>query len=73
MVPVGEAWQRLLARDPTIALWQDDGSHPAPAGTYLAACVLVRTLFGKSPVGLGDHGGLPDTLATEIQQVAAGG
>ncbi len=73
VVPVGEAWQRVLASDPSIALWQDDGSHPAPAGTYLAACVLYQTLFGASPVGLGDHEGLPDSVAAELQQAAAGG
>jgi hypothetical protein len=73
VVPAGEAWQRVLARDPTIALWQDDGSHPAPAGTYLAACALYQTVFGTSPVGLSDHEGLPDSMAAELQQVAAGG
>ena len=73
VVPAGEAWQRVLAADPSIQLWQDDGSHPAPAGTYLAACVLYKTLFGESPVGLGDREGLPDATAAELQRIAAGG
>lgn len=73
VVPAGEAWRRVLAADATVPLWQDDGSHPAAAGTYLAACVLYRTLFGESPVGLGDHEGLPDAIAADLQRAAAGG
>ena len=34
------------------ALFRDDGSHPSPLGTYLAATVLYETLYRKSPVGL---------------------
>ena len=26
--------------------------HPTPAGSYLAACVLFKTIFERSPVGL---------------------
>jgi hypothetical protein len=73
VIPAGEAWQRALGAAPPTALWQDDGSHPSPAGTYLAACVTYRTLFGASPVGLGDHEGLPDDVAARLQQLAAGG
>lgn len=49
---VGPAWSRALAADPNLALWAADGVHPTPAGTYLAACVIYRTLTGESPVGL---------------------
>ena len=73
VIPAGEAWQRALAANPTIALWQDDGSHPATAGTYLAACAVYRSVFGESPVGLRDHEGLPDDVAAALQAIAAGG
>ena len=73
VVPVGEAWQRALAAAPKVALWQDDGSHPSPAGTYLAACVLYRTMTHQSPVGLSDTEGLDPATAAQVQQVAAGG
>jgi hypothetical protein len=72
LVPVGEAWQRALAAAPTVELWQGDGSHPAPAGTYLAACVLYGTVTHQSPVGLSDVEGLDTTTAALLQQVAAG-
>jgi hypothetical protein len=34
-----------------VKLYQADGSHPSPAGSYLAACVFVHTLFGKGCAG----------------------
>ena len=36
---------------PTVRLYVDDGSHPAPAGTYLAACTLAATIFHRNPQG----------------------
>src|SRR5437868_5893688 len=52
VAPAGPAWQRALRDRPDLVLHQDDNSHPAPAGTYLAACVFFAALFGRSPVGL---------------------
>jgi hypothetical protein len=52
VTPMGLAWQVVRTQHPDIALYVDDGSHPAPAGTYLAACTLYATLFGRSPEGL---------------------
>lgn len=46
----GPAWTRALAE--RIPLWAEDGVHPTPAGTYLAACVIYRVLTGRSPLGL---------------------
>jgi hypothetical protein len=40
------------AKDPTLVLYQADDSHPAPGGSYLAACVFYATLLDKSPLGL---------------------
>lgn len=50
--PVGIAWENCLKRHPGIALYQEDGRHPTEQGSYLAACVIYCTLFGKSPIGL---------------------
>lgn len=52
VAPMGPAWQAVRAQHPDVALYVDDGSHPTPAGTYLAACTLYATLFGRSPEGL---------------------
>jgi hypothetical protein len=51
LAPVGTAWEQALVTHPEVNLYAADGSHPSPAGTYLAACVFVATLFGRSPVG----------------------
>jgi hypothetical protein len=54
VVPVGAAWHKLTAVEgkPAIQLYKPDHKHPAPAGTYLAACVFYRALFGAPSVGL---------------------
>lgn len=38
--PVGEAWRRVRRECPSLQLYNSDGSHPSPAGSYLAACVF---------------------------------
>jgi hypothetical protein len=50
--PVGPAWANVLKRRPDLELYQSDGSHPSPAGSYLGACVFYNVLYGKSPAGL---------------------
>lgn len=52
VAPVGVAWQRALKKNPNLALHQKDLSHPTPTGSYLAACVLFSTLYGRTAVGL---------------------
>jgi hypothetical protein len=64
LVPVGVAWQRFLAGHSEPTLYDRDQSHPAVAGSYLAACVFFATLFGRSPVGIESEVnglGLPET------------
>lgn len=51
VVPVGPSWQQVLVERPSAELYAEDGSHPAPMGTYLAACVFYATLTGSSPEG----------------------
>jgi hypothetical protein len=48
---VGVAWAASASRRPDLDLFLADGSHPTPAGSYLAACVMYSTLTGRSPVG----------------------
>ena len=71
VVPVGVAWQKFMAKHDKPVLHDKDDSHPTLAGSYLAACVFFATLFGKSPVGVGDGvTGLTAQDATLLQQVA---
>jgi len=71
IAPVGYAWATLVTRGAGATLWQQDGSHPTEAGTYLAACVFYATIFRESPKGLAYHASLSAEMATTIQAVAA--
>jgi hypothetical protein len=52
VAPVGLAWDAVRREHPGIVLYAADGSHPSPAGTYLAACTMVAALLDHNPVGL---------------------
>jgi hypothetical protein len=52
VAPVGMAWQTARKEYPALNLYDQDGSHPSPEGTYLTACVFYAFLLGESPVGL---------------------
>lgn len=52
VAPIGQAWDRALARYPSITLHDPDGNHSAPAGAFLAALVLYSTVTGNSPAAL---------------------
>ncbi len=52
VVPVGETWSLARELRPEINIYDPDGSHPSPLGTYLTACVFFRALTGQSPSGL---------------------
>ena len=45
VAPVGPAWKIALEATPALALHAEDGSHPTPLGTYLAACVFYRAIL----------------------------
>lgn len=51
VVPAGLAWQWFLAEHSMPMLHDSDGSHPSVAGSYLAACVFLESLFSLSPQG----------------------
>lgn len=70
--PVGAAWKQVRDQQPGINLYSSDGSHPAAAGTYLAACTFYATLFRESPVGAGFIAGLDPATAAALQAIAAG-
>lgn len=69
VVPVGVAWERVLAMAKHPVLHDKDGSHPTPAGSYLAACVFLAVLFGENPVGIrSDLKGLTAADVALLQQ-----
>ena len=71
LAPVGTAWY-IAQKDPaTPELWQEDGSHPTVAGSYLAANVFYATIFFQGPVGLSYMGGLSKDQASHLQEIAS--
>jgi hypothetical protein len=71
VVPAGEAWRRFLAKYREPVLHDKDQSHPALAGSYLAACAFYAVLFEDSPVGIdAEVKGLSAGHRTLLQTVA---
>lgn len=53
VAPVGEMFARVKDSDYITRLINaNDGYHPSSTGSYLAACVIFRTITGKSTIGL---------------------
>jgi hypothetical protein len=57
LAPVGVAWHTVAheGEKPAFQLYRPDHKHPMPAGTYLAACVFYRVLYGAPSSGLPNH------------------
>ena len=71
VVPVGNAWQKLIAKHDKPVLHAEDGSHPTVAGSYLAACTFYATLFSGDPTKFEtDVGNLTDEDRKLLQRIA---
>ena len=70
VIPAGLAWARSIAKRPELNLYVADKRHPSLAGTYLAACTVLATVYGRSPVGNTYTAGLPAEVAAHLQTVA---
>jgi lysophospholipase L1-like esterase len=72
VVPVGPAWHATMRQDAGLMLYEDDGSHPTAAGSYLAACVFLVRLFDQPPFGwsVSDRLRIDRAVAAKLQQVA---
>jgi hypothetical protein len=67
----GLAFARAIRGKPELTLYSQDG-HPTVEGTYLAACVLYRTIFENSPVGNPySEDSIPAEVITYLQGIAA--
>src|ERR1051325_1773522 len=71
VAPLGNAWESALGVEKKPALHIADKKHPTAAGTYLAACVIYATIYGRNPEGLpGSIGKLTDEEARPLQVIA---
>lgn len=73
VIPVGLAFDEAYRRRPGIRLHKEfDGTHPDLFGTYLAACTVYASVYGRSPVGNAYtyFGRIDQDTAAFLQQVA---
>jgi hypothetical protein len=70
VVPAGLAFAKALQKRPSLVLLVADKRHPTPAGSYLAACAIYASVFGKSPVGNPYTEHLDKETARFLQEVA---
>lgn len=50
VAPVGESWQQIISSGVPIELFDADGSHPSPAGSFAAAVEITETILGAPVV-----------------------
>jgi hypothetical protein len=72
VVPVGPAWQMAASEIPDVPLYVADGSHPSPAGSFLAACVFYVSLYDEHPAGrtAAESRGVAADAAAALQALA---
>ena len=70
VVPAGLAFAAAIAKRPEIELYVADKRHPSAAGSYLAACTVLASVYKTNPTGLKFTAGLPAELAAFLQGVA---
>ena len=70
VIPVGLAFERAYAERPDIVLHETfDGTHPSLLGTYLAACVVYQSIYGRSVAGIDyDYFGEVDKASAKFLQ-----
>ncbi len=52
IVPVGSIWKMARELRSGLQLFDQDGSHPSPLGTYLNACIFYSSLNKQKSLGL---------------------
>ena len=70
VVPAGLAFAESVKQRPPLSLIIADKRHPTLAGTYLAACTVLASVYQVNPVGNRYTAGLPAEVAAHLQSVA---
>jgi hypothetical protein len=71
VAPVGDAFLAAQRELPDVRLHRRDGFHPTEAGSFLAACVLYRTVTGRAATESTWHPfGMPPEVAEALKRVA---
>jgi hypothetical protein len=70
VIPAGLAFAASLKARPDIELTISDKRHPTLAGTYLAACTVLASLYQTNPEGNTYTAGIDSATAKFLQSVA---
>lgn len=70
VVPAGLSFAESIRRRPDLNLYVADKRHPSLAGTYLAACTVMASVYKQNPVGNRYTAGLAADVAGHLQTVA---
>jgi hypothetical protein len=70
VVPAGLAFARSVKERPDVDLYVADKRHPTLAGTYLAACTVLASLYKTNPEGNPYTAGLDAATAKFLQTTA---
>ena len=70
VVPAGYAFANSGAKRPDLSLIIADKRHPTLAGTYLAACTVLASVYKINPIGSKYAAGLSPEVAKHLQTVA---
>jgi hypothetical protein len=70
VIPAGLAFAKAISKRPELELYQPDKRHPSAIGTYLAACTIYASIYGKSPAGNSFKAGVDDKTAAFLQAIA---
>jgi hypothetical protein len=70
VVPAGYAFANSVSKRPDVSLIIADKRHPSLAGTYLAACTVLASVYKINPIGSKYLAGLSPEVAKHLQTVA---
>lgn len=70
VVPAGYAFANSVAKRPDVSLIIADKRHPSLAGTYLAACTVLASVYKINPIGSKYLAGLSPDVAKHLQTIA---
>lgn len=67
VAPAGLMWKIVLSKNPELELFNADGYHASPAGSYISACTIYSFIFSKKPENIYKPNNIADEDALLIQ------
>jgi hypothetical protein len=71
IAPAGMIWMIYMDKYPNENLFNDDGYHANPLGSYISACTIYSVIFLKRPVGGYIPVGISEEEGSRIQTLVA--